>query len=400
MELIQKIQEFVKNGGRLRAGVEPRRGEPFYAEYMEKKIKSLYKPGDKIQIIAGDTVYVGTLLSAWCNRVSLMVEGKRVWKSKDNVKDILTKRIQADSLIEPKQDNFDIDEVDPNCQFHWKHDAKDDYWNEKTESRKKQRMNDKSEFNAVYPDVSFEDSHVIAISDGCSLYFPYYNKSIEAEVYLVQGNANKIVEIPCKVGTPYQNKNSYHAYNFKKPYHDQCCLYTYLPDCQKKYENVHLVCVWKIKIPIGGRDREIKIVNIDHIEKLEPIVDERNLHIRSMMHVLSLLGEENLFKDMNYALESLMDYESAFLLDCRDDSFIPLKESSMDEKYAFIANMSLHHFQIHELMKTICSDNPSAPFGEIYVNKDDVAEGYYSSSWYESDKRFDFQLLEKEGDNL
>ena len=158
--------------------------------------------------------------------------------------------------------------------------------------------------------------------------------------------------------------------------------------------------MWKIKIPIGGRDREIKIVNIDHIEKLEPVVDERNLHIRSVMHVLSLLGEENLFKDMNYALESLMDYESAFLLDCRDDSFIPLKESSMDEKYAFIANMSLHHFQMHELMETICSDNPSAPFCEIYVNKDDVMEGYYSNSGYKAAKKFDFQLLEKEGDNL
>ena len=118
------------------------------------------------------------------------------------------------------------------------------------------------------------------------------------------------------------------------------------------------------------------------------------------MYVLSLLGEENIFKDMNYALESLMGYESAFLLDCRDDSFIPLKESSMDEKYAFIANMALHHFQMHELMKTICSDNPSAPFGEIYVNRDDIVEGYYSSSWYSPTKVFDFQLLEKESNNL
>lgn len=118
-------------------------------------------------------------------------------------------------MIEPKQDNFNIDEVGPEYWFHWKHDEKDDCWYEDTESRKKRRMNDRFKFNAVYPDVSFEDSHVIAISDGCSLYFPYYNKSVEAEVYLVQDDANIIVEIPCKVGTPYPNKNSYHAYNFK-----------------------------------------------------------------------------------------------------------------------------------------------------------------------------------------
>lgn len=151
--------------------------------------------------------------------------------------------------------------------------------------------------------------------------------------------------------------------------------------------------MWKIKIPIGDGDREIKFVNIVHIEKLEPAVDERNLHISSVMHVLSLLGEENLFKDMNYALESLMDYESAFLLDCRDDSFIPLKESSMDEKYAFIANMSLHHFQMHELMETFCSDNPSSLLSEVFVDKDEVSEAYYSSSWYHDRKKFDFQLL-------
>lgn len=48
-DIILQVQNFVRNGGRKYKGQEPRMGEPFYAQYIQQKINSQYRPGDKSQ---------------------------------------------------------------------------------------------------------------------------------------------------------------------------------------------------------------------------------------------------------------------------------------------------------------------------------------------------------------
>lgn len=39
MSIIEQLQTFVDNGGRIQTGVEPKYGEPFYEAYMEQRLK-------------------------------------------------------------------------------------------------------------------------------------------------------------------------------------------------------------------------------------------------------------------------------------------------------------------------------------------------------------------------
>ena len=47
---IKKIMQFVENGGRFHKGVEPKYGEPFYADYMKQYISENFMLGDKLHI--------------------------------------------------------------------------------------------------------------------------------------------------------------------------------------------------------------------------------------------------------------------------------------------------------------------------------------------------------------
>lgn len=126
---------------------------------------------------------------------------------------------------------------------------------------------------------------------------------MSAEIYIVQNNGNHAEKVPCKVGTPYPNKNS------------------------------------------------------------------------SLM-------------------ESIMDNDSLFILYQNEDVIRPIKESEDDEVYAFIAQQALAHFSAKELMEMLSSDNSSLPV-EVAVEKEDVLQGYYSSSWRKVKPRFEFKLFEK-----
>lgn len=50
MSIIEQLQTFVGNGGRIRAGVEPKYGEPFYGAHMEQRLKKEFHVGDRVHI--------------------------------------------------------------------------------------------------------------------------------------------------------------------------------------------------------------------------------------------------------------------------------------------------------------------------------------------------------------
>lgn len=194
--------------------------------------------------------------------MTLLISGNKVWKNQQNVKEIPWHHIRSVELSKKRKSDFDINSVDTEARYqpHTKL-YEDGFWEEKTENRRKRREEDKEQFQAACKDVPFEDSHVFCIDYGCRLYFPFKNNGVSAEVYIVQDMESMPEKIPCKVGTPYPNKNSYHAYNHKDSDGD-CQLYTYLPDAEKEYEHVSIVCVWTVKLPVTGKSTNIKFVHI------------------------------------------------------------------------------------------------------------------------------------------
>ena len=399
MDIINKLYTFVENGGRLEKGREPVYGEPFYHDYMYQLIKLKYEIGDRLRIESEDGTIEGIMIS-FCNyEITLLTSGNKVWKRKNagchsvNTKYVRMHRIKSVELVEKKKPDFDLDVVDEYKYYHDRNTPKID-WNEKTEIRRKRRELDKANFKEVYKDVPFENSHVFGIIRGCRLYYPFQNEGVSAEIYIVQNNGNHAEKVPCKVGTPYPNKNSYHAYNYNEKGSD-CWLYTYLPDEKKEYEHVSIVCVWTVKLRINKKKTDIKFVHIYQIGNINSAQDEYNFHFIDISYApIFGYGNELLTNENSSLMESIMDNDSLFILYQNEDVIRPIKESEDDEVYAFIAQQALAHFSAKELMEMLSSDNSSLPV-EVAVEKEDVLQGYYSSSWKKVKPRFEFTLLEK-----
>ena len=242
-DTISTIQQFVKNGGRYEKDREPAYGEPFYGKYMEQLIKRDYELGDKIQVeMDNGKVYSGLLMrNAWYY-MDLLVSGSKIWKSRQNLKAFNLNNIKTLTLIEKRNPEFDMDKADPEylCHKRENEDGVDDgvdYSDVDTNGIETRNKN-KAAFERVYPDVSFDDSHVICIEDGCSLFFPFTNGGVSAEVYIVQKNGMNAKKIECKVGRPYPNKCSYHAYNNKDKEYNDVDLYT----CRTQMQNT-MTCI-------------------------------------------------------------------------------------------------------------------------------------------------------------
>ena len=406
--MVEQLKLFVENGGRLRTNEEPKFGEPFYGEYMKQFLSVHYKPGDRVKlqekVYNNESKTYEGLIIEFGYSLSLLISGRKVHKNKQNKKDIRYDYIKSIEMIKSDDGTFDLSVVDP-YQWEWnnnynKNDT--DLWHKKTENRKKQRDEDQKEFHQVYQNVDFEKAHVIKINDGCGLYWPFDYNSISAEVFMIRDN-DKITYIPCKTGTPFPNKNSFHAYNCKKnnTYPD---LYLYLPDNGFRYENVNIACVWTINTTISEKDTVIKVVNIHHVGEIKPIEDEYNM-IFIDMSVCPLLGYgKSLFTNSRDTslLTCMMNRDLYAILNLTDDtaSIVKLPEELDEEKlekYLFMSVMAINSFELQGVVKYIVNNQEEQfPYVELFCNIDKEPERYYSSAWHNCRKEYQFKMLENE----
>ena len=393
---ISTIQQFVKNGGRYEKDREPAYGEPFYGKYMAQLIKKDYELGDKIQVeMDNGKVYSGLLMrNTWCD-IDLLVSGSKIWKNRQNLKYFNFNNMKTLTLIEKRNQEFDIDKADPEYLCH-KRENEDgvDYSDVDTNGIETRNKN-KAAFESVYPDVSFDDSHVICIENGCSLFFPFTNGGVSAEVYLVQKNGMNAKKIECKVGRPYPNKCSYHAYNSKDKEYNDVDLYTYLPDANAEYHDVYIVCVWTVDM-IEDYGKDLKFVQMYEIGTIEPQVGKKNTHFITM-NISSICGHNDLFtKEHQYELEKIMDRKSVFFLNAMDDAYVitPLKESDDEGSLCFLAEQALSHFDIKEMLQSLIIDGVEAEHIEVTVDYEDVSPGYFSGNYRKGRKGYQFKMLE------
>lgn len=394
---ISTIQQFVKNGGRYEKDREPAYGEPFYGKYMAQLIKKDYELGDKIQVeMDNGKVYSGLLMrNTWCD-IDLLVSGSKIWKNRQNLKYFNFNNMKTLTLIEKRNQEFDIDKADPEYLCH-KRENEDgvDYSDVDTNGIETRNKN-KAAFDRVYPDVSFDDSHVICIENGCSLFFPFTNGGVSAEVYLVQKNGMNAKKIECKVGRPYPNKCSYHAYNSKDKEYNEVDLYTYLPDANAEYHDVYIVCVWTVDM-IEDYGKDLKFVQMYEIGTIEPQVGKKkNTHFITM-NISSICGHNDLFtKEHQYELEKIMDRKSVFFLNSMDDAYVitSLKESDDEGSLCFLAEQALSHFDIKEMLQSLIIDGVEAEHIEVTVDYEDVSPGYFSGNYRKGRKGYQFKMLE------
>ncbi|MEE1255558.1 MAG: hypothetical protein UHN47_03465 [Lachnospiraceae bacterium] len=403
--MIEQLKLFVENGGRIRENEEPKFGEPFYGEYMQQFLSLHYKPGDRVKLQEKihnneSKTYEGIII-ALDYSLSLLISGKKVHKDKRNKKDIRYIFIESIEMVEAGDGTFDISTVDPDYWESKNNRSKmdEDFNHRKTEHRKKVRLQNQKEFTQVYRDVDFDKSHVIRINDGCSMYWPFDYESISAEIFMVR-DENKITSIPCKTGTPFPNKNHFHAYNckVKDRYPD---LYLYLPDNGFRYEDVSIVCVWTIHTTISGKETVVKVVNIHQIGEIKPIEDEYNMIFIDMHSNPLLAYGESLFTDSNQVsmLTHMMDKDMYSVLDIKEDVAIMIKtpENQQEaDKYLIMANLAVNSFNMQEVLQRItCEQAEYFPNIEVFCTIDQEPKRYYSGSWYSCREKYPFKMLEK-----
>lgn len=393
---ISTIQQFVKNGGRYEKDREPAYGEPFYGKYMAQLVKRDYELGDKIQVeMDNGNVYSGLLMrNTWCD-IDLLVSGSKIWKNRQNLKYFNFNNMKTLTLIEKRNPEFDMDKADPEYLCH-KRENEDgvDYSDVDTNGIATRNKN-KVAFERVYPDVSFDDSHVICIEDGCSLFFPFTNGGVSAEVYIVQKNGMNAKKIECKVGRPYPNKCSYHAYNSKDKEYNDVDLYTYLPDANAEHHDVYIVCVWTVDMTdIHGN--YLQFVQMYEIGTIKPQVGKKNTHFITM-RISSICGHKDLFKkEHQYELEKIMDRKSVFFLNSMDDAYVitSLKESDDECSLCFLAEQALSHFNIKEMLQGLMIEKVLDEHIEVTVDYEDVSPGYFSGNYRKGRKGYQFKMLE------
>ena len=112
MSIIEQLQTFVDNGGRIQTGVEPKYGEPFYGTYIEQKLKKEFHVGNRVHIkikyrSKKREEYDCLILNIGYS-FEVLISGKQVWKSKKNKKSFPYYCIEDISLIKKAEENFDI----------------------------------------------------------------------------------------------------------------------------------------------------------------------------------------------------------------------------------------------------------------------------------------------------
>lgn len=226
---------FVENGGRTRKEREPRIGEPFYGEYMKQYITKTFHPGDKISVLAYDTIITGTVLLIGPSITIMESIGQKKSRKKKTIpyRSIQNIRMYASNENPSDMTNSVPDDTGKNDLAESKKKA------EESEAYSQTMRNaSRKDFESIYPDNRFDESYIICVPGGCQLFYPFQKSKVndvKASVFVIAGE-----EI---TDTPYPNKNCYSAYNGldqmtqtralylssgKLQYHNrecQCCMY-------------------------------------------------------------------------------------------------------------------------------------------------------------------------------
>ena len=401
MSIIEQLQTFVDNGGRIQTGVEPKYGEPFYEAYMEQRLKKEFHVGDRVHIkikyrSQRREEYDCLILNIGYS-FEVLISGKQVWKNKRNKKSFPYYCIEDVSLIKKVEGSFDIKHVNPE-DAKWEEKAKmnivQDLFEESiTSNQIIRKKKDQKEFNSVYPDVDYNRCHIFKCDYG--LYWPFNCEKIEAQITLTADGENPIF-IPCKTGRPYPNKNVYAAYNYKdKEYYD-CNIYTYLPDGE--YENVNISCVWTIYYrPENSSDlqQKTKIIDLTMIDKLCKIENNRNMYFIEKRRNTTYLrfGKEIFTMDYANLLEGMMDLDGYIVMYPHLDEFVFIKEPQENvDEYIFAANLAYYNYDL-EAMLASCIDTTGHSIAEIQATHYKEINCYFSSSRRKYDKRYQWEML-------
>lgn len=407
--MLSELLSFVENGGRIRKGEEPRFGEPYYREYMKQYFNLHYRVGDiiSVQYMGHDgnvKPYEGPILSLQCG-LQLLISGRTVHKDQRNMKILSWEQIRDVTFIRKRDESFDISVVYPNAPAASV--IKKEALKRSKAMQEKERECNRKEFLSVYPDKNYDTSHFIQVHNGCQLYWPFYKKSVKADIYIVNGDGeDPIKKIPCKTGSLLPNKNWCQAYNYKNE-NGYPELDIALPDDGTLYENLSIVCVWSIVTAVDEEEIVIKVVDMHCFRKITPIKAAHNLIVINMS--ISPLLEYGISFDnfdtndtkASFALTKMMDHDMYYVVDVdADDAFVIKKPEAMTSEEVteiiLLSCMAATDFNMQDLLQYICDMKEFHALSvEVFCNVDEEPKEYYSGLCCDTRQEYKFSILKE-----
>ena len=261
MNYYESLQQYYKNGCVLHPGQDPVWGEVGYEEFMKSQISDMkIKSGDVIRVEqkwnSGKTEnYEGIVLQMYEDRFWLLTQGKKIWKDRSNVKDVIILYITKIEKIKDAAPDFDIQKADPNYKERLSPGDRENIW-EKIEMERTEKF--QKEILEVFPLINHERNVLLyMLFDFC---WTYSDGEVQkAEINIIKKNGEQI-PLP-----EYKNKHIY-------PNHDyhSCCgientdknhdgIVLFFVSLEALQEIRFISCVWTVEWD-GNNTRFLQLV--------------------------------------------------------------------------------------------------------------------------------------------
>lgn len=361
---IENILQFIENKGLIDSSRPPRIGEPFYEEWMQEVVNKLsLKIGDKIKITyqydkQNELTLTGILINDmdWnADWIKLLTEGKKLWKSRKNEKEIHLSNVVKIEKLEEAAPDFDIKTVNPYYSSPEEIKANIKEYNKKINNTISPETI--KQIQSSCPDCDIQNNVFLGIE--FSIYNPFCNIEIEsADVKIVTASNSNDIAPQYKIGHIYPNRNYYSIHGVVKK---ENCVIVPFKDKEALNDVSYILCIWNLKVG----NRNFKVVTAYY-----PTFKTEDGNIYYIEERITLLDvyAESLYKRNVFSGDIYTEF--SFVGTTTDNENINIINGDISEERKLDLVMQLAGGDLSEAIKNICEKEH--PYKEIFVKEINV----------------------------
>lgn len=360
--VINDLSDFVRNKGLIDSNRPPKKNEPFYEDYMIAKIdKMKLSVGDTIEVVTNEETVTGILIDdTWYGdkRLYLLTNGKKVWKCRENVKEILIQDIMSLQKLKDKPEGFDIKSV------NLRHRTKEEIRQVRRELHQKIypiSEDHRKKFVAAYPDRDITKGVILCIH--CSLFYPFINGKVTgATVTVLKNKEEPAVCIKDNViKHVHPNKNHFTVCGHEKG--SECIIIPF--DSFKELKKVRCIsCLWTMKTEDGSQHSLLEMTYPDFTETPEGY----NIFNVTQHSALLQTYHEGLSSRSMFSGDIYTEFQAVGLL-LGDDGLLLINGTPEDQDMLDM-ELCLHNGDLMNVIESLEKDNSLQT--ELYVKEERI----------------------------
>lgn len=385
--MIEKLKQFTHNRGLMRANKPPKPNEPFYDFYIEAMINEQHiELGDEILVVdKNSNGLTGKVIEdprVENTGLILLTSGKKIWKSRKNVRYIPFRNILSVEKICSAENDFDILTANPG----YKHVT-----NISIENNEDYDEAFKRYFVLMHPNLKYDKAYSLCIHS--SLYCPFTNADVvKGRILIITKDDDVEFISDLKLKHLYPNRNYYNLCE-KTAYSE----YVIVPFAT--YEEMNQVkCIatfWTILID----DVPVHTLELTYLSFMK----------NEKAHIYNIQQESTFFDVYNESLtipsvfsgRLYSKYDTVSVILNEEEIYNILGEDSEVESILLDIILASHEGSLTKILMSLCDETQIIKYIEAYKSTIVVKGSRQTSDmtqlttdWYdEVRKKLDFQRL-------